>query len=224
MKWLLAIFITVGLLAASYVVSALIYFDLSWILIGVTSLWAGIDSKKIGLYRYKLGISCRPLPLFCLCYLLWIFIFPWCLWARFKIKSGEAILKDESLENISPAKRFFRRFSRDTQRIAEWLLIGLVGLKFAFLFFCIEESWRSPRVWENYRHELEAKGESFDWDAMTPPRVPDSQNFFDAPMMSAWFIKPSGKIVITEDLSKRLDYTNIAPAVTIVEVTVGAQP
>ena len=89
MKWLLAIFITVGLLVASYVVSALIYFDLSWILIGVTSLWAGIDSKKIGLYRYKLGISCRPLPLFCLCYLLWIFVFPWYLWARSKIKSGK---------------------------------------------------------------------------------------------------------------------------------------
>ena len=55
---------------------------------------------------------------------------------------------------------------------------------------------------------------------MTPPRVPDSQNFFNAPMMSAWFIKPSGKIIITDDLSTRLNYTNIAPAVLIAEVTI----
>ena len=195
MKWLLAILLTVGLLAACYIVSALIYFDLSWILIGITSMWAGIDSKKIELHRYKLGISCRPVALFCCCYLLWIFVFPWYLWARFKIKAREAALKDETLENISSTKRFFRRFSRVTERVAEWALIGIVGLKFIFLFFCIEESWRGPRVWENYKHELEAKGESFDWDAMIPPRVPDSQNFFSAPMMSAWFIKPSGKIV-----------------------------
>lgn len=222
MKWLLAFFIAIGLLAVCYVVSALIYFDLSWILIGVTSLWAGIDSKKVGLYRYKLGISCKPLPLFCLCYLLWIFIFPWYLWARFKIKAGEAVPKDEALENISPTKRFFRRFPRVTTRVAEWILIGVVALKMAFLTFCIEESWRGPRVWENYKHELEVKGESFDWNAMTPPRVPDSNNFFSAPMMSAWFVKPSGKIVIAEDLSKRLNYTNGAPQVVIAEVTVGA--
>ena len=170
MKWLLAIFITIGLLASCYIVSALIYFDLSWILIGITSLWAGIDSRKIELYRYKLGISCRPVALFCCCYLLWIFVFPWYLWARFKIKAGEAALKEETLENVGPVKRFFRRFSRKAERVTEWGLIGIVALKMAFLVFCIEESWRGPSVWENYKHELEAKGESFDWDAMIPPR------------------------------------------------------
>jgi hypothetical protein len=221
MKWLLAFFITIGLLTACYVVSALIYFDLSWILIGITSLWAGIDSRKIELHRYKLGISCRPVALFCCCYLLWIFVFPWYLWARFKIKAGEAALKKETLENIGPVKRFFRRFSRKAERVTELGLIGIVALKMAFLVFCIEESWRGPRVWENYKHELEAKGESLDWDAMIPPRVPDSQNFFSAPMMSAWFIKPPGKIVITEDLSKRLNYTNSTPQVVIAEITVG---
>jgi hypothetical protein len=222
MKWLLAIFITIGLLVACYVVSALIYFDLSWILVGITSLWAGIDSKKIELHRYKLGISCKPVALFCCCYLLWIFVFPWYLWARFKIKAGEAALKEETLENVGPVKRFFRRFSRKVERVTEWGLIGIVALKMAFLVFCIEESWRGPHVWENYKHELEAKGESFDWDAMIPPRVPDSQNFFSAPMMSEWFTKPSGKIIITEDLSKRLNYTNSTPQMVIAEVTVGA--
>jgi hypothetical protein len=220
MKALLAIFITIGLLAACWIVSALVYFDLSWILIGLTSLWAAIDSSKIELHRYKLSISCRPVALFGCCYLLWIFVFPWYLWARFKIKAGEAALKEETLENVGPVKRFFRRFSRVTERVVEWCLIVLVGLKFAFLFFCIEESWRGQRVWENYKHELEAKGETFDWDAMIPPRVPDSKNFFSAPMMSEWFVKPSGKIIIGDDIAKRLNYSNSTPAVVIAEVTI----
>jgi hypothetical protein len=221
MKALLAILLTVGLLTACYVVSALIYFDLSWILIGITSIWAGIDSKKIELNRYKLGLACRPVALFCCCYLLWIFIFPWYLWARFKIKDGTIALKDEALEKIGPIRRFFRRFSRFTERAVEWCLIGLVGFKIALLLFCIEESWRGPRVWENYKHELEAKGETFDWDAMIPPRVTDSQNFFSAPMMSAWFIKPSGKIIITDDLAKRLNYPNTSAPMEIAELTIG---
>jgi len=112
------------------------------ILIGFTSLWAGIDSKKVELHRYKLGISCRPVALFCCCYLLWIFVFPWYVWARFKIKAGEAVLKDESLEGLGPIKRFFRRFSRMADCIGEWLLAGIVGLKIAFLLFCVAESWR----------------------------------------------------------------------------------
>jgi hypothetical protein len=221
MKWLLAIFITAGLLAACYVISAFIYFDLSWILIGTTSLWAAIDSKKIGLYRYKLGISCRPVVLFCCCYLLWVFIFPWYLWARFKINAGEVDLKEELPDNAGAFKRFFRKFSGEAERVVGWLLIGVVGLKIGFLIFCIEESWRGPRAWENYKQELATKGESFDYDAMIPPSVPDAKNFFSAPMMSVWFIKPSEKIAITEDLSKRLTYTNTAPAVVIAKITVG---
>ena len=220
MKALLAIFITVGLLAACYVVSALICFDLTWILIVVTSLWAGIDSKKIELYRYKLGFACRPIAVFCLCYLLWILFFPWYLWARFKIKAGEINLKDDSFEGLGPIKRFFRRFSRTADRIGEWLLAGIVGLKIGFLLFCVAESWRGPRVWENYKHELEAKGQSFDWDAMIPSRVPDSQNIFSAPMMSTWFIKSSAKNVVVEDIAKRLNYSNSMPAVIIAEVTI----
>ena len=96
--------------------------------------------------------------------------------------------------------------------------------KNSFLPFCVVESWRGPRVWENYKQEVQAKGESLDWDAMIPPLVVDSQNIFSAPLMSEWFIKPSGKIIITEDLSKRLNYSNTAPGAVIAVVTVGAHP
>src|SRR5437868_744502 len=47
------------------------------------------------------------------------------------------------------------------------------------------------RVWENCRHELEAKGASLDWAAYIPPPVPDEQNIFKAPKMAEWFVKPS---------------------------------
>ena len=222
MRALLAIFITIGLLAAFYVVSALIYFDITGILVWVTSLWVGIDSAKIGLNRYKMGIACRPITLFCICILLWFIIFPWYLWARFKIKDGTAVLKNEPTPDLEekPIKHFFRQLSRVMQRMAEWALMVFCALIFIFLLFCLEESWRGPRVWENYKHQLEAKGETFDWDAMIPPRVPDSQNFFSAPMMSEWFIRSSGKNVVVDDIAKRLNYSNSTPAVIIAEVTI----
>jgi len=220
MKLLSAILITLALLAVCYVISAEVYFDLSWILVGITSIWAAIDSKRIELARYKLGLACRPLALFCCCYLLWIFVFPWYLWARLKIKEGTVPLKDESLDNLGPIRRFFRRHSRLTTRLSEWLVITLAGLKIAILLLCIEESWRGRVVWENYRHQLEAKGESLDWNALIPPPVLDSQNVFGVPMMSVWFVKSSGNNVITEDLSKRLKYLAKAPEMLIAEVTV----
>ncbi len=224
MKWLLTIFIyrlSVGCqlrcLSAHATLISLGF--LSW---NLTSLWAGIDSKKIELSRYKTGIRCRPIALFCCCYLAVDFFFPWYLWARSKIKAGEATSEGRRYSKTLVRSNVFSANShgncRTSHRVGVWL--ELVALKIALLIFCIEESWRGPRVWENYKHELEAKGESFDWDAMIPPRVPDSQNFFSAPMMSEWFIKPSGKIIITEDLSKRLNYTNSAPEILIAEVTI----
>lgn len=93
---------TICLLAACYVVSALVYFDLTWILIWVTSLWAGIDSAKLELNRYKLGFSCRPAALFCLCALLWIFIFPWYLLMIRAIGDGSSLLNPSRAE-LTPA-------------------------------------------------------------------------------------------------------------------------
>jgi hypothetical protein len=220
MRAWLAILFTLGLLAASRVISALIYFDLTWILIWATSLWAGIDSSKIQLNRYKLAMACRPAALFCLCALLWIFIFPWYLWARYKIKTGTATLKEEPSGNVSPFRLFLRRFSRIAERVAEWCLIGLVGLKIVLSLFCLEEYWRGQRVWENYRQAWEAKGETFDWDSLIPPPVPDSRNIFSAPRMSEWFIKNPGPAAIPDDLAGPLNHTNTASTVLIAELRV----
>jgi hypothetical protein len=52
-----------------------------------------------------------------------------------------------------------------------------------------EEDWRGKRAWENCKRELEAKGAVLDWDKYIPPPVPDDQNFFKAPKMTAWFVR-----------------------------------
>src|SRR5581483_1934934 len=225
MKALLAIFITVCLLAATCVASVLIHFNLIWMLVVMTSLWAAIDSKKVELNRYSTSASCRPLPLFFICCLLWIIFFPVYLRARFKIKDGTAVLKTQLPADAALATRFLHNFQRFIPCLIEWSAIGiimLITLIIGIALFCVEEGWRGPRAWASYRHELEAKGESFDWGALAPPRVPDSQNFYSAPMMSTWFMRRSGETNTSKVLSDRLNFTNTCPKVLIAEVTFGA--
>ncbi|HEY1663138.1 MAG TPA: hypothetical protein VGI03_12025 [Verrucomicrobiae bacterium] len=223
MRLLLAILITVGLLATSDLLSILFYFDLLWILVVSTSLWAAIDSTRIGLQRYKLIISCRPVLLFSICSLFWIFVFPWYLWARFKIKADEVDFKEENLEEAGKMKPFFRRFSKNAARVAEYaLLLTVVAILAIWSFFTVE-SWRAPRIWTNYKQQLEAKGETLDWNDEIPPLVPDSQNFFEAPMMSEWFVRPIGGINIGNNLQFLTAYTNITPRLQIASITIGPQ-
>ena len=68
------------------------------ILILLSSIWAGIDSSKIELKKYKSGIAYGPIVLAILCILLWIVAFPWYLVVRAKIKAGSAELKQPSAE------------------------------------------------------------------------------------------------------------------------------
>tara|TARA_B100000745_G_C19819580_1_gene270613 strand:- start:53 stop:343 length:291 start_codon:yes stop_codon:yes gene_type:complete len=68
------------------------------IFILLSSIWAGIDSSKIELKKYKSGIAYGPIVLAILCILLWIVAFPWYLVVRAKIKAGSAELKQPSAE------------------------------------------------------------------------------------------------------------------------------
>jgi hypothetical protein len=69
-------------------------------------------------------------------------------------------------------------------RILRRILIGIAVLATLIALFYTEEDWRGKRAWENYKHEWEAKGEKFDWQAFVPPSVPDDQNFFTAPIFT----------------------------------------
>jgi hypothetical protein len=95
MKTWLAILFAVGLFALCILVTSVTHFNVTFFMVLGTSIWAAIDSSKIGLRRYKSGISYGPVVLFIACALLWIVGFPWYLSMRYKIRAGTAVLKDE---------------------------------------------------------------------------------------------------------------------------------
>ncbi len=68
--------------------------------------------------------------------------------------------------------------------------------------FYAEENWRGKQAWEHCQHEFEAKGTSINWNDYIPPAVPDDQNFFKAPKMTAWFVK--NQSVLSNELTAKL--------------------
>ncbi|HEX3798457.1 MAG TPA: hypothetical protein VH413_07115 [Verrucomicrobiae bacterium] len=87
----MAILLTIALLGTCAGIYRLTGFDLSWIMVIGTALWA---ATKIHFKRYESGISYRPVVLFFGFVLLWFIAFPWYLVVRHKIKTGTATLKD----------------------------------------------------------------------------------------------------------------------------------
>ena len=79
-------------------------------------------------------------------------------------------------------------------RILRRILIALAVLATLIALLYTEEDWRGKHDWEAYKHQLEAKGEKLDWHAFVPPAVPDSQNFFTAPIFTNML---NGKIEMT---------------------------
>lgn len=92
----IAILLTIGLTGVAIGVYRLTGFDIGWILVPATAVWAAIDSSKIRLKRYKSGISYGPIPVFFGFIFLWEIAIPWYLIVRHKIKTGQAVLKDEA--------------------------------------------------------------------------------------------------------------------------------
>src|ERR1022692_1440733 len=94
-----------------------------------------------------------------------------------------------SMVDRSPTVRFCRwLFSwRGLRR----LLILLAWFVTLVALFHGEETWRGRRAWNQYRRELEAKGERLDYAALVPKPVPDDQNFAATPAIKFWFEKKS---------------------------------
>ena len=55
--------------------------------------------------------------------------------------------------------------------------------------FYAEENARGVRAWQRCVDEAAARGESLDWNTFVPAPVPDEKNFYQAPMMTEWFVK-----------------------------------
>lgn len=73
-------------------------------------------------------------------------------------------------------------------------MIALAVLATLIALLYTEEDWRGKHDWETYKRQLEAKGEKLDWQAFVPPAVPDSRNFFTAPIFTNML---NGKIEMT---------------------------
>src|ERR1039457_4937669 len=104
------------------------------------------------------------------------------------------------------------RFSRwlfPTRRSSD-LLILLAWFVTLVALFHGEETWRGRRAWNQYRRELEAKGEQLDYAALIPKPVPDDQNFAATPAIKSWFEKRP-----TPDLEPKWDdnYSRVAERV-----------
>jgi len=61
----------------------------------------------------------------------------------------------------------------------------MVCLATVVALFYAEEDWRGRHAWDQFRREAETRGEYFDLSMVTPPPVPDDQNFAMTPVVSS---------------------------------------
>jgi hypothetical protein len=83
------------------------------------------------------------------------------------------------MENPTVRKGFFRRLL--SWRGVLFLLAAFITLVALLL---AEENWRGGRAWQNYKREMEAKGERFDAARLIPLKVPDNQNLAMIPFFT----------------------------------------
>ena len=76
-----------------------------WFTVIGTSIWAAIDSGKIGLYKYKSQMAVKPFVLFIALFVLWIVVFPCYLYERYRIKKGTVQLKDKYTSDAEATKQ-----------------------------------------------------------------------------------------------------------------------
>jgi hypothetical protein len=95
MKTWIAILFTVGLIIGCGFLVAFAHINVFVPMVVGTSVWAGIDSSRLHLRRYRSGISYSPVVLGILCSMFWIVGFPWYLSMRHKILTGAARLRPE---------------------------------------------------------------------------------------------------------------------------------
>ena len=76
-----------------------------------------------------------------------------------------------------------------TWRTARRVLVSFAVIATMVALFYAEEDFRGKRAWDEYRRELEARGEQLDWKAIIPKPVPDDQNFAAIPLIQSWFVR-----------------------------------
>src|SRR5258708_32834866 len=89
----------------------------------------------------------------------------------------------------------FPTYSRLLHWLVSWrtfgrALVGLGALVTVIALFYGEENWRGRRAWNQYRHELEARGVPLDLQALWPKSVPDDQYFAATLFVKSWVERP----------------------------------
>ena len=80
--------------------------------------------------------------------------------------------------------------SRNQQHSGKWTRFGtrvafiVAALATIVVVFYEVENWRGERTWQDYRHQLESKGEKMDLAGFTAPPVPDEKNFLKDPTVA----------------------------------------
>ena len=70
--------------------------------------------------------------------------------------------------------------------LIRWALVSAIAVS----LFYLEENWRGKRAWERYKQDLQSKGVVLDWSLKPLPVIPDDENFYKAPGMAEWFVRP----------------------------------
>ena len=110
--------------------------------------------------------------------------------------------------------------SKPVWRILRRISIGVAILATLIAAFYTEENWCGKQAWQNCRRDLEAKGVVLDWNKFIPPPVPDGQNFFKAPKMSEWFVRPKPGDNPANELTLKLNARFRPKQYQIAELTV----
>src|SRR5882724_10128205 len=90
---------------------------------------------------------------------------------------------------ITKASPRFPALTRLFRRIFSWrmlgrLLIACAALVTVVALFYAEEDWRGRRAWKICERGLVARGVDLDWHKLTPPPVPDAENFAMTPFLA----------------------------------------
>jgi hypothetical protein len=101
-----------------------------------------------------------------------------------------------------------------SRRVGRWAapLFVVCAILLALTSFYVEENWRGDHVWKRTKKELEAKGETLDWNhyLATPP--PDERNMMKVAGMAETFIKGNtGGLNISTTPARMFNSTNNVP-------------
>jgi hypothetical protein len=90
---------------------------------------------------------------------------------------------------------------RDIRR--ELIILAWTATIIALLYGV--ENWCARHAWNQYRRQLEARGEQLDLKAFIPNPVPDGQNFAATPLVQSWFTERTNYTARWNDSYSRVE-------------------